>query len=70
MVLHPLNLGADGSISCGTCANIPESFRKWHSETPDDFVFTLKGPRFATNRRVLAEAGDSIANSSTAASPG
>jgi uncharacterized protein YecE (DUF72 family) len=38
----------------------PESFRKWHDETPDGFVFTLKGPRFATNRRVLAEAGDSI----------
>jgi uncharacterized protein YecE (DUF72 family) len=38
----------------------PESFRKWYAETPKDFVFTLKGPRFATNRRVLAEAGDSI----------
>ena len=38
----------------------PESFRKWHAETPKDFVFTVKGPRFATNRRVLAEAGDSI----------
>ncbi len=39
----------------------PESFRKWHDETPGGFVFALKGPRFATNRRVLAEAGDSIA---------
>lgn len=38
----------------------PESFAKWHAETPDDFVFTLKGPRFTTNRRVLAEAGESI----------
>jgi uncharacterized protein YecE (DUF72 family) len=38
----------------------PESFAKWHDETPEDFVFTLKGPRFATNRRVLAEAGESI----------
>lgn len=38
----------------------PESFARWHDETPDDFVFTLKGPRFATNRRVLAEAGPSI----------
>lgn len=38
----------------------PESFRKWHAETPDGFVFTVKGPRFATNRRVLAEAGESI----------
>ena len=38
----------------------PESFRKWRAETPDGFMFTVKGPRFATNRRVLAEAGDSI----------
>jgi uncharacterized protein YecE (DUF72 family) len=38
----------------------PTSFEKWHDETPDDFVFALKAPRFATNRRVLAEAGDSI----------
>jgi uncharacterized protein YecE (DUF72 family) len=38
----------------------PESFQRWHDETPEDFVFTLKGPRFATNRRVLAEAKDSI----------
>ena len=38
----------------------PETFAKWHDETPEDFVFALKGPRFATNRRVLAEAGDSI----------
>jgi len=36
------------------------SFEKWHDETPDDFVFSLKAPRFATHRRVLAEAGDSI----------
>jgi uncharacterized protein YecE (DUF72 family) len=38
----------------------PESFIKWRDETPDDFVFAVKGPRFATNRRVLAEAGPSI----------
>jgi uncharacterized protein YecE (DUF72 family) len=38
----------------------PDSFRKWADETPDDFVFSLKGPQFATNRRVLAEAGPSI----------
>ncbi len=38
----------------------PESFRKWAREVPDGFVFSLKGPRFTTNRRVLAEAGDSI----------
>jgi uncharacterized protein YecE (DUF72 family) len=38
----------------------PDSFRKWAAETPDDFVFALKGPQFATNRRVLAESGPSI----------
>jgi uncharacterized protein YecE (DUF72 family) len=38
----------------------PSSFKKWHDETPDDFVFSVKAIRFATNRKVLAEAGDSI----------
>jgi uncharacterized protein YecE (DUF72 family) len=38
----------------------PETFRKWANEVPDGFLFSVKGPRFATNRRVLAEAGDSI----------
>ncbi|ERM03196.1 hypothetical protein Q644_12680 [Brucella intermedia 229E] len=38
----------------------PATFAKWHDETPDGFVFSLKAPRFSTNRRVLAEAGESI----------
>ncbi len=38
----------------------PASFRKWAAAVPEGFVFSVKGPRFATNRRVLAEAGDSI----------
>ena len=38
----------------------PESFARWREETPDDFVFALKGSRFCTNRRVLAEAGPSV----------
>lgn len=37
-----------------------ENFAKWHEQTPDDFVFSLKAPRFATNRKVLAEAGVTI----------
>jgi uncharacterized protein YecE (DUF72 family) len=37
-----------------------ESFIRWREETPENFVFALKGPRFTTNRRILAEAGDSI----------
>jgi uncharacterized protein YecE (DUF72 family) len=38
----------------------PESFQKWHDETPGDFIFALKAPRFATNRRKLAEGGESV----------
>jgi uncharacterized protein YecE (DUF72 family) len=38
----------------------PATFRKWAGEVPEGFVFSLKGPRFAVNRRVLKEAGDSI----------
>jgi uncharacterized protein YecE (DUF72 family) len=38
----------------------PTTFRKWASEVPPGFVFAVKGPRFAVNRRVLREAGDSI----------
>lgn len=37
-----------------------ESFVRWREETPENFVFALKGPRFTTNRRILAEAGPSI----------
>lgn len=38
----------------------PASFAKWAAETPDDFVFSLKGGRVVTNRRDLTEAGPSI----------
>jgi uncharacterized protein YecE (DUF72 family) len=38
----------------------PDTFRKWRDETPDDFVFAVKAPAYATNRTVLAEAGSSI----------
>jgi uncharacterized protein YecE (DUF72 family) len=40
----------------------PESWRKWHDETPDDFVFAVKASRYCTNRKILSEAGDSIAS--------
>ena len=39
----------------------PASFKNWHDESPDGFVFSLKAPRYATHRRVLADAGESIA---------
>lgn len=38
----------------------PASFVKWRDQTPDDFVFSVKAPRFATHRTRLAEAGESI----------
>ena len=38
----------------------PSTFRRWAEETPNDFIFSLKAPRFAVNRRVLAGAGPSI----------
>eukprot|EP01035_Chromulina_nebulosa_P038292 gene38292-51717_t len=38
----------------------PESFARWRAETPDGFVFAVKGSRYITNRRVLAEAAPSI----------
>src|SRR6202163_534790 len=38
----------------------PATFRKCASEVPAGSVFALKGPRFAVNRRVLKDAGDSI----------
>ncbi|TCT05585.1 DUF72 domain-containing protein [Aquabacter spiritensis] len=39
----------------------PKTFRSWADQVPDGFVFALKAVRYATNRRVLAEAGDSVA---------
>src|SRR3569623_2088258 len=37
-----------------------DSFAKRYDETPDDFVISLKAPRFANNRKELDEAGASI----------
>jgi uncharacterized protein YecE (DUF72 family) len=39
----------------------PASFAKWRDAVPEDFVFTVKASRYCTNRKVLAEAGESIA---------
>jgi len=37
------------------------TFAKWRDATPAGFVFSVKAPRFAMNRKVLASAGPSIA---------
>lgn len=36
------------------------SFAKWRDETPDDFVFSVKGHRAVVNAKKLAEAGDAV----------
>lgn len=38
----------------------PATFAKWRDDTPDDFVFSVKASRYATNRRILGEAGESV----------
>jgi uncharacterized protein YecE (DUF72 family) len=38
----------------------PTTFQKWHDETPDGFVFSVKAPRFVTQRKRLAESAASI----------
>ena len=35
----------------------PTTYRRWHDETPDEFVFSLKGPRYITHRSDLAGVG-------------
>lgn len=39
----------------------PASFAKWRDAAPAGFVFSVKGSRYCTNRKVLAEAGESVA---------
>jgi len=36
------------------------TFEKWHDETPGDFMFAVKALRYCTNRKVLAEAQESV----------
>ena len=40
----------------------PSSWRAWYAETPDDFVFTVKGPRFITHMLRLKEVATPLAN--------
>ncbi|WP_242185139.1 DUF72 domain-containing protein [Sphingomonas sp. CARO-RG-8B-R24-01] len=39
----------------------PATFAAWANAVPDGFVFALKASRYCTNRKILAEAGESIA---------
>jgi uncharacterized protein YecE (DUF72 family) len=38
----------------------PATFAKWSKEVPDGFVFSVKGPRYVVQKRVLAEAGEAL----------
>jgi uncharacterized protein YecE (DUF72 family) len=40
----------------------PTSFERWAAETPDDFVFSVKAPRFITHIRRLKDAQSPVAN--------
>jgi uncharacterized protein YecE (DUF72 family) len=41
---------------------IPSSFERWAAETPDDFVFAVKGPRYITHMLKLRNVESALAN--------
>jgi len=40
----------------------PSSYHRWHEETPADFVFAVKGPRFVTHLKRLRDVEAPLAN--------
>ncbi|GAA1160191.1 DUF72 domain-containing protein [Kribbella jejuensis] len=40
----------------------PTSYQRWYDETPDGFVFAVKGPRFVTHLKRLADVDAPLAN--------
>jgi uncharacterized protein YecE (DUF72 family) len=40
----------------------PQRYAQWHDETPDDFVFSVKAPRYITHIRRLRDVEKPIAN--------
>jgi len=40
----------------------PESFSRWHAETPQDFTFSVKGSRYITHMRRLRDVEAPLAN--------
>ena len=40
----------------------PEYFEAWSAETPEDFIFSVKGPRFITHMRRLTDVKIPLAN--------
>ncbi|WP_428309835.1 DUF72 domain-containing protein [Hydrocarboniphaga sp.] len=41
-------------------APTPAHFASWRDQTPEGFVFSVKAPRYTTQRRVLAEGADAV----------
>jgi uncharacterized protein YecE (DUF72 family) len=41
---------------------LADSFRRWAAETPEEFVFAVKGPRYVTHMRRLREVEIPLAN--------
>ena len=40
----------------------PDSFARWHDETPEGFVFAVKGSRFITHLKQLRDIETPLAN--------
>lgn len=40
----------------------PFSYQRWHDDTPADFVFSVKGPRFITHMKKLRDVETPLAN--------
>ena len=38
----------------------PSSYQKWREQTPDDFVFSVKGSRFITHMKRLADCAEAL----------
>ena len=41
---------------------LPSSYERWYSETPSDFMFAVKGPRFITHMKRLRDIETPLAN--------
>src|SRR3954468_7935942 len=41
---------------------LPSSYQRWYAETPSQFLFSVKGPRFITHMKKLRDAERPLAN--------
>ncbi len=60
--LHHASRALDAIEINGTYYSLqrPSTFAKWRDDTPDGFVFAVKAHRLTTQRKQLADAGESI----------